>query len=40
MDPHIIDWAIKTAQVPREFEVRTYQIECDASAICNTLYLM
>ena len=40
-DPHLTDWITKPSQVPREFELATYQFECDAltyRAIHNTLY--
>ena len=43
MDPHIINWVTKSVQVPREFELATGQIECDALdgwVIPNTLYCM
>ena len=43
MEPHIRDWVTKTAQVPREFKLPTYQFECYVLAywaICNTFYYM
>ena len=43
VDPHITNWVNKFAQVPREFELATYQFECDTlaySAIRNILYWM
>ena len=29
MDPHTTDWATKPDKVAREFELVTYQFECD-----------
>ena len=43
MDPHITDEVTKSAEVPKEFELATYQFKCDALAywdIHNTLYGM
>ena len=43
MDPHVSDWVTKSSQVPREFELATYQFEYDTliyRAIRNTLYCM
>ena len=40
MDPHITVWVTKPARVPSEFELKTYQFECDAlayRAIRNTI---
>ena len=30
MNPYITDWVTKSSPVPREFELVTYQSECDA----------
>ena len=32
MDPHITDWVTKSAPVPKEIELATYQFEFDDSA--------
>ena len=32
MDPHIIDWATKPFQMPTEFELATYKLDCDTLA--------
>ena len=43
MNPHITDWATKPCKVASEFELATYQFECDALTYCtssNTLHYM
>ena len=43
VDPHITDWVTKPGQVPKEFELATYQFEYDALTywvIGNTLHYM